>query len=174
MTIKPLQDPYPPLWYPSFSESGAEFAAREGMNFLSLGPPSLITALVAHYREHVADSGTDARKLGAMRQIYVADTDEQALAVARSAYEDCYHSITQLWHQNNDHAYDDFFAWEPCIANETILIGSVDTVRDQIQRLVSESRINYFVGSFAWGSLRPADSQRSFDLFTSSIAPHIY
>jgi alkanesulfonate monooxygenase SsuD/methylene tetrahydromethanopterin reductase-like flavin-dependent oxidoreductase (luciferase family) len=177
MTIKPLQAPYPPLWYPSFSESGAEFAAREGMSFMSLGPPSLITKLMARYRECAADignGGTDTLKLGAMRQIYVAETDEQAHAVAKPAYEDWYHSITQLWHQNNDHAYDDFFAWEPCLAGETILIGSIDTVRDQIQRLVAESGINYFVGSFAWGSLSPEESQRSLDLFTSKIAPHIY
>ena len=74
----------------------------------------------------------------------------------------------------NDHAYDDFFAWEPCLAGETILIGSIDTVRDQIQRLVTESGINYFVGSFAWGSLSPEESHRPLDLFTSRIAPQIH
>ena len=93
MTIKPYQEPYPPLWYPSFSESGVEFAAREGMNFMSLGPPSLITNLMARYREVAADGGngdTDTLKLGAMRQIYVAETDEQAFAVAKPAYDDWY------------------------------------------------------------------------------------
>ena len=177
MTLKPFQDPYPPLWYPSFSEAGVEFAAREGMHFMTLGPPSLITNLMARYRAVAADSGnggTDTLKLGAMRQIYVAETDEQAFAVAKPAYDDWYHSIMQLWHQHNDHAYDNFFAWDSCLAGETILIGSVDKVRDQIQRLVSESGINYFVGSFAWGSLSPEESQRSLNLFTSHIVPHIH
>ena len=177
MTLKPFQDPYPPLWYPSFSEAGVEFAAREGMHFMTLGPPSLITNLLARYREVAADSGkggTDRLKLGAMRQIYVAETDEQAFAVAKPAYAAWYHSILQLWHQHNDHAYDNFFAWDSCLAGETILIGSVAKVRDQIQQLVSESGINYFVGSFAWGSLSPEESQRSFDLFTSHIVPHIH
>jgi len=177
MALKPLQEPYPPLWYPSFSEAGVEFAAREGMHFMTLGPPSLITNLMARYREVAADSGnggTDKLKLGAMRQIYVAETDEQAFAVAKPAYDDWYKSIMQLWHQHNDHAYDNFFAWDLCLAGETILIGSVDKVRDQIQQLVSESGINYFVGSFAWGSLSPEESQRSLDLFTSHIVPHIH
>ncbi|MCZ6665071.1 MAG: LLM class flavin-dependent oxidoreductase [Gammaproteobacteria bacterium] len=177
MTMKPFQKPYPPLWYPSFSESGVEFAAREGMHFMSLGPPSLITKLIARYREVAADignGGIDKMKLGAMRQIYVAETEEEAFAVAKPAYDDWYRSILELWHQKNDHAYDDFFAWEPCLAGETILIGSVDTVRDQIQRLVTESGINYFVGSFAWGSLSPEESHRSLDLFTSRIAPEIH
>ena len=177
MTIKPFQDPYPPLWYPSFSEAGAEFAAREGMHFMSLGPPSLVTNLMARYRELASGTGdgvNDTVKLGAMRQIYVAETDEQAFAVAKPAYDDWYRSILQLWHQKNDHAYDNFFAWEPCLAGETILMGSVDKVRDQIQQLVSESGINYFVGSFAWGSLSPEASQRSFDLFATHIVPHVH
>ncbi len=177
MTLKPVQTPYPPLWYPSFSEDGVEFAAREGMHFMTLGPPPLVTTLMARYRAVAAASGpgdTDTLKLGAMRQIYVAETDEQAFAVAQPAYEDWYHSILRLWHQHNDHAYDNFFAWDACLAGETILIGSVDTVREQIQRLVSESGINYFVGSFAWGSLSPEESHRSLALFTSHIVPHIH
>ena len=51
MTIKPVQKPYPPLWYPSFSEAGVEYAAQHGFNFLSLGPPSLVTHLMDQYRE---------------------------------------------------------------------------------------------------------------------------
>ncbi len=177
MPLKPVQVPHPPLWYPSFSEAGVEFAAREGMHFMTLGPPSLVTTLMARYRAVAAASGpgdTDRLKLGAMRQIYVAETDEQAHAVARPAYEDWYHSILRLWHQHDDHAYDNFFAWDACLAGETILIGSVATVREQIQRLVSESGINYFVGSFAWGSLSPQQSHRSLALFTSHIVPHIH
>lgn len=173
MTLKPLQDPYPPLWYPSFSEAGAEFAAREGMHFMSLGPPSLVTSLMDRYRELASGPGGKAVKLGAMRQIYVAETEEEAFAIAKPAYDDWYRSILQLWHQRDDHAYDNFFAWDPCLAGETILIGSVEKVRDQIQELVSLSAINYFVGSFAWGSLSPEQSQRSFDLFASQIVPTI-
>lgn len=173
MTLKPLQDPYPPLWYPSFSEAGAEFAAREGMHFMSLGPPSLVTSLMDRYRELASGPGDNAVKLGAMRQIYVAETEEEAFAIAKPAYDDWYRSILQLWHQRDDHAYDNFFAWDPCLAGETILIGSVEKVRDQIQELVSLSAINYFVGSFAWGSLSPEQSQRSFDLFASQIVPAI-
>ena len=182
MTLKPVQTPYPPLWYPSFSDAGVEYAAQHGLHFLSLGPPSLVAHLMERYREisagnqdrevrfnaHVAEP-----KLGAMRQIYIAETEAAALATAKPAYQNWYESITQLWHRHNDTAYDGFFAWDPCFAGETILIGSVDKVREQIQQLVSESGINYFVGSFAWGSLTPAQSQQSLELFISEIMPQI-
>lgn len=182
MELGPLQQPYPPLWYPSFSESGVTYAAEHGFNFLSLGPPSLIAQLMATYRKVAAetDRGADringhieSPKLGAMRQIFVAESDEEARRIARPAYEAWYESITKLWHRNSDTSYDDFFRWDPCVAAETVLIGSVDKVREQIQRVVSESGINYFVGSFAWGSLAPAESRRSLELFVSEIVPQI-
>ena len=78
MVMKPLQRPYPPLWYPSFSQAGVEYAALHGFNFMTLGPPALVAQLMAQYRKmwaanahmpnringHVADP-----KLGALRQI---------------------------------------------------------------------------------------------------------
>lgn len=182
MEIKPLQRPYPPLWYPSFSEAGVEYAAQHGFHFMSLGPPALVAKLMGHYREvaatHANDAGrynehVTAPKLGAMRQIFVADTDEAAMAIARPAYEDWYTSITKLWHRRADTSYDNFFAWDGCLAAETILIGSVSKVRDQIQKLVAESGINYFVGSFAWGSLSPDQSRESLERFVSEIIPNV-
>ena len=41
-----------------------------------------------------------------MRQVFVADTDAEALEAARSAHQDWFHSITKLWHANGDHFPD--------------------------------------------------------------------
>lgn len=180
MEIEPLQRPYPPFWYPSFSEAGATYAAENGFNFMSLGPPTLITRLMTLYRETAGQTKTEydgklvvSPKLGAMRQIFIGETDDAAIDIAKPAYADWYQSITQLWHRRGDHAYDDFFDWDKCLAGETILIGSVDTVGEQIQQLVAASEINYFVGSFAWGSLSPSDSRDSLERFISEVIPSV-
>ncbi|MEM7542331.1 MAG: LLM class flavin-dependent oxidoreductase [Pseudomonadota bacterium] len=182
MEIKPLQQPYPALWYPSFSESGASFAAQNGCHFMSLGPPSLVAKLMDHYREIAAAQGTEDKRLNGhikvpmlagMRQIYVANTDEEAMAIAKPAYQDWYQSITKLWHHHNDTSFDAFFEWDACLAGETILVGSVDKVRNQIAELIEVSGINYFVGSFAWGSLSHEDSMQSLELFISEIIPSL-
>ena len=182
MKIKPVQQPYPPMWYPSFSQAGVEYAAAHGFNFMSLGPPALVRQLMAQYRElwlankdapDRINAHVTAPKLGAMRQMFIAETDAEALAVAQPAYADWYKSITQLWHRHGDHAYDQFFDWDAGLAGETVLVGSVAKVREQILRLVAETGINYVVGSFAWGSLSPAHSQRSLELFISEIMPAV-
>ena len=180
MEMRPLQQPYPALWYPSFSESGVEFAAAGGFHFLTLGPPALVAQLVSRYHEVAARHEGDPKrynpqvaqpKVGAMRQIFVADSDKEAMAIAEPAYADWYHSILKLWHRRGDRAYDEFFEWKNGLAAETTLVGSVAKVREQLQKLVAESGINYFVGSFAWGSLPPEQSRASLERFIAEIAP---
>jgi alkanesulfonate monooxygenase SsuD/methylene tetrahydromethanopterin reductase-like flavin-dependent oxidoreductase (luciferase family) len=180
MEMKPLQRSYPPLWHPSFTESGTAYAAEQGFNFMCIGPPALVAKLVRHYHEiwaahrdhpgrlngHVAQP-----RIGVVRQVFVAESDSAAQAIAAPAYADWYASITKLWRRHGDATYDEFFRLENCLAVETVLIGSVETVREKIQRVVAESGVDYFVGSFAWGSLSHAHSARSLELFCEEVAP---
>ena len=180
MEITPLQQPYPPLWYPTHNPESVTYAARHGYHFASLGPVSLVRQLTDHYRTvwaahredpdringHVAEP-----KLAAMRQVFIADTDEEALRVGRAAYDDWYTSITRLWHRHDDHSVDMLFDWDVGIAAETVLIGSPDTVKEKVVRLTREGGINCFIGAFAWGSLSPAQSRHSLELFARHVMP---
>ncbi len=180
--IAPLQRPYPPLWYPSFTESGTTYAAEHGYNFMSIGPPAVVARLMDRYREVWAEhrdrperlNGHVARpRLAVMRQVCVADSDAEAEAIAAPAYATFYDSITKLWHRYDDPTYDEFFRWENCLEGETVLVGSVATVREKVRRVVADSGVDYFVGSFAWGSLTPAQSRRSLELFVDGVMPAV-
>ncbi|MSR13569.1 MAG: LLM class flavin-dependent oxidoreductase [Gammaproteobacteria bacterium] len=182
MEIKPLQKPYPPLWYPTHNPDSVVYAAQHGYHFASIGPTSLIRQLIERYRkvwaEHEHDSDRinghiSVPKLGAMRQIFIADTDEAAMSIARTAYRSWYESITKLWHRHNDHAVDGLFDWDSGIAAETILVGSPSRIREQVARLINESGINYVVSSFAWGSLTHAQSTHSLELFVKEVIPAV-
>ena len=48
------------------------------------------------------DGHVAAPKIEILRQVVVADTDEEALETTRAANEDWYHSITKLWHDRDD------------------------------------------------------------------------
>ena len=108
-----------------------------------------------------------------MRQIFIADTDEEALRLARPAHDAWYQSITHLWHRHGDHSVDPLFDWDGGLAAETLLVGSPAKVREQVQRLVGESGINYFIGAFAWGTLTAAQAQRSLALFAQEVMPAV-
>ena len=180
MAMQPLQKPYPPLWYPTHNPSSVEYAARHGYNFATIGPNAHIGALIAQYKEVWARHRDDvtringhvtAPKLATMRQVFIADSDEQALRIARPAYQDWYRSITQLWHHHDDHSIDALFDWDKGIAAETVLVGSPQRIREQVTRLVAESGINYFIGAFAWGTLSHTQSKRSLELFAEEVMP---
>ena len=178
VSVKPKQKPKPPFWYPTFSEKGTKYAANHGFNFITLGPPELTAQLSALYQQTFEESKTGKQlnkkpKIGTMRQIFIADTDQEAMRIAEPAYNTWYRSITELWHKNNDTSFDDFFSWESCLNNETILVGSVDSVKSKILDLVEKTGINYFAGSFAWGSLPFEKSQESLCRFITEISPSL-
>jgi alkanesulfonate monooxygenase SsuD/methylene tetrahydromethanopterin reductase-like flavin-dependent oxidoreductase (luciferase family) len=182
MAVKPFQQPHPPLWYPTHNPDSVELAARAGYHFATIGPTPWVAQLTERFRTtwaaHQHDPGRMNGKemnprIGTMRQVVVADTDAEAMTIARNAYPQFYDSITWLWHRRNDRSVDQLFDWDKGLEGETILVGSPATVREKIQRLVTASGINYFMGSFAWGALTFEQSARSLDLFAREVMPAV-
>jgi alkanesulfonate monooxygenase SsuD/methylene tetrahydromethanopterin reductase-like flavin-dependent oxidoreductase (luciferase family) len=180
MAVQPFQKPYPPLWYPTHNPESLAYAARHGFNFVDLGPAAAVRQHVDAYRRtwdaHQHDSGringhVATPKLGVVRQVVVADTDEAARTAAVAAHATWFRSITQLWHEHDDHTPDGLFGWETAMQHETILYGSPSRVREQVGRLVQESSCNYVILCFAWGSLPHEQAMHSLQLFTQEIMP---
>jgi alkanesulfonate monooxygenase SsuD/methylene tetrahydromethanopterin reductase-like flavin-dependent oxidoreductase (luciferase family) len=180
MELHPLQHPYPPLWYPTHNPESVEYAARHGYHFVGLGPAAHVRQHVdaywqtwkAHRQEpgrlngHVAEP-----KVGILRQVCVADTDDEALEATRAAHRHWYHSITKLWHDHDDHTPDGLFAWETATQHETIIFGSPARVRAQVARLLEVSGCNYVICAFAWGTLPHEQTRRSLCLFAEEVMP---
>jgi alkanesulfonate monooxygenase SsuD/methylene tetrahydromethanopterin reductase-like flavin-dependent oxidoreductase (luciferase family) len=180
MELQPLQQPYPPLWYPTHNPESVEYAARHGYNFVGLGPAGAVRQHIDLYRQtweaHRNDPGrlsghVAVPKIGILRQIVVAENDNEALEAARTAHKDWYRSITKLWHDHDDHSVDGLFAWEPATEHETMLFGSPSRIREQMARLVETSGCNYVVCSFAWGTLPHDQALRSLQLFAREVMP---
>jgi alkanesulfonate monooxygenase SsuD/methylene tetrahydromethanopterin reductase-like flavin-dependent oxidoreductase (luciferase family) len=91
MRLRPKQRPYPPLWY----MRNPETAARGGMNCIVVGGLDTLEANVVRYRRlwaHYNGAGALTRqgtvpKIGLVTHVVVADTDEEAIAIARPAWE---------------------------------------------------------------------------------------
>ncbi len=112
-----------------------------------------------------------APKVGILRRVFVADTDDEAWAAMHAAHVDWYRSIMKLWHDYDDHTYDEVFAWEPSLRSETILFGAPARVREQLVRLLEVSGCNYVIGAFAWGTLSHAQALHSLRLFAEEVMP---
>ena len=180
MELQPFQQPYPPLWYPTRAVESVREAARQGYNCITIGPTDQVSQNADIYWETWdTHRGHDGRlnahdsepKFGVMRQVVVADTNEDALVLARAAHGDWYHSITKLWHTHGDHGPDNHFAWEPSIRDRSIIFGSPEGVKDQLSELMETSGCNYLACSFAWGTLTYEQSLHSLNLFAEEVMP---
>jgi alkanesulfonate monooxygenase SsuD/methylene tetrahydromethanopterin reductase-like flavin-dependent oxidoreductase (luciferase family) len=156
------------------------FVGGNGFNFVALGPAPFVHPLVEEYWRHWEERRDDPTRLnghvagpkvGIIRQVVVADSDEEALELARSAHAHWYETILGLWWAHDDHTYDELFAWEHAVEHETIVFGSPDSVREQVARMLEQSGCNYLACSFAWGNLPHEHALRSLRLFASDVMP---
>ncbi len=180
MEIHPLQKPYPPLWYPTHNPDSMGYIAENGFHYVGLGPSHQVRKNVDKYWEIWAQHKSDptrinahvtAPKVGVNRQIVIAETDAEALALTQKAHAGWYYSITKLMHDHNNDRDDALFNWDSATKHKTILFGSPDTVRADMQELVETSGCNYVICAFSWGDLSFEESARSMRLFADEVIP---
>ena len=103
----------------------------------------------------------------------IADTDDEAMKLARPAYLRWYESLTSLWRAFNSIPFRFSETLEKALANEVAIIGSPATVRAEVERHVAATGCNYFVGRFMYGNLPHEVAARSMELFAREVMPHL-
>ncbi len=87
MVLRPVQRPHPPLWYGVNVPDNAEWPAANDVNILAFGPRQIVRPIFERYRATRHRLGKDGSTLyGVGKHVVVADTDAEALAIARRAY----------------------------------------------------------------------------------------
>ena len=180
MVLRPVQKPYPPLWYPVIDPERAAWAGSQGINTVTLLPAndycrSVIDAYsqawqanrdsTARLNAHVAEP-----KFGLMRQVYIAETHEQALREAKAAYDVHSWAFLYLWDvfgEAQEHAY--LKDLDAGIAGGGLLFGTAAEVREQVERQLDATGANYFVANFTFGNLTDEQVVRSATAFTEEV-----
>ncbi|MFT5485232.1 MAG: alkanesulfonate monooxygenase SsuD [Paracoccaceae bacterium] len=186
MELRPLQEPHPPLWYPSSNPDGSRYAGENGFHYCTLGGVEMAKANIAAYREAYAKRGSTAgaqrpfpggAAIGISRQVTVAETDEAALKIAGPAYKVWHASLTKLWRENNvegpSFARNTVDTVEKAIAGGVHIAGSPETVREQLAEQIDALGVNYMVMAFNIGDMAHEDAMRSIALFGEEVMPKL-
>jgi alkanesulfonate monooxygenase SsuD/methylene tetrahydromethanopterin reductase-like flavin-dependent oxidoreductase (luciferase family) len=131
---------------------GAAEAARRGVNIVSTLGTTALRAVVQSFREAAAGQPL---LVGAQRHVLIADTDDEAMKLARPAYQRWYENLTSLWRSFNSVPLRFFDTLEKAVENDVAIVGC-----------------NYFVGRFMYGNLPYPVAARSQDLFAREVMPH--
>ena len=177
--IHPRQKPYPPLWFPSSDRNSIEFTAKHGYHTVLNTSAPEAGKLYAQYREvwtrHRSDTGRHnahvrAPKLGKSQHVFVADSDAEAQATGRAAYQVWNEHLTHL---TRKHGKPDLLNVSPQspAAVMRLVAGSPATVARELAEIVRESGINYLLLVFSFGDLAPERAMRSMDLFVAKVMP---
>jgi len=170
---KPLQRPHPPIFQPfASSERSIRWCAQEGVTAV-LPPlhPTLEARLIALYAEVSGRPAGDG--VGLLRDVVVAPTDDEAMALWRDSGAFC----GAAWFEpfGFSRGLDDPAGGErPDLFDAGLaLVGSVDTVTRQLERLRARLPVDWL---FAWtynGLVPHAALMRSIELFATRVLPRV-
>ena len=186
---QPLQKPHPPIYYGATSPDSPAMVARRGWNLaLSRQPLANCAKAIAKYRAERAavgnaNGGGDAIMV---RDVYVAETDEQA-------WEEAVPEIARFWQL----ATDNFWRGDSVSADDlprfterfpyfpggltvqrlnewgTSLIGSPETVVRKARQMIETARPDSLVGMVSFGGLSHQQVMRSIELFGTRVMPEL-
>jgi alkanesulfonate monooxygenase SsuD/methylene tetrahydromethanopterin reductase-like flavin-dependent oxidoreductase (luciferase family) len=186
-SVPSVQQPYPPLWYPTARAESVPWAARHGLNFLDAFVSAIAGSsmdglgLVALYEQEYARQQDAPDRLNAhvpdplhgfIRHIVVADSDAAANAIAHPAFERFSERFNQLWLDRagrvplrmNYHEFTD---------RGFLLAGTSATVAGELARQQRREGGNYVVGVFAFGDMATTDALTSMHHFARDVVPRI-
>jgi len=178
---KPLQKPWPPLWFPSSNRESIEFTARHGYHTAFLGRLADCKPHFERYREiweqHKADperhnAHVAAPFLAKTQHMVIADTDAEAERLGLEAYATW---ASHIHHLTRKHGRPDVHKTEPFAPDSTqpLVAGTPGTVLEKLRQMLQMTSANYLLCIFSFGDLAPEHAMRSLELFTSEVKPEL-
>jgi alkanesulfonate monooxygenase SsuD/methylene tetrahydromethanopterin reductase-like flavin-dependent oxidoreductase (luciferase family) len=177
--VKPFQQPWPPLWFPSSNRESIEFTARHGYHTAFIGKHADCKPLFERYRElwekHRNDPGRHNAHvsepfLARTQHLVIADTDAQAEKLGLRAYEAWaahIHHLTRKLGRPDVHKttpYDEDSA-------QRLIAGAPRTAAQKLEEMLRLTGANYLLCVFSFGDLAPEDAMRSIELFARDVSP---
>lgn len=176
LSVRPVQEPHPPLWYASSNTTTAEWAGAHAVNFVGRwNGGTFVPAAEAYWRawDGAGRPGGDAPRLGVAATVYIGRTDREAEDRFRQANAVFCQALTKLWHDHGDHRVDGFADTEGALRGGNALAGSAETVRERLVGQVREAPVNYFEATLAFGDLTPEESRANLHAFAEDVMPAV-
>lgn len=183
---QPLQKPHPPIYYGASSPDSPAMVARRGWNLaLSRQPLTNCAKAIDKYRAELANTGSGHKGDAIMvRDIYIADSDEQA-------WREAVPELMRYWQLATDNywrgetlteadliRFTERYAYYPGGLTfkrldewGTSLIGSPETVIKKARMAIETVKPDSLVGMFQFGALKHEQVMRSLELFGKKVMP---
>jgi len=194
---RPYQTPHPPVWIPSQGSSEtvawSSHPDRKYPFLVTFSSADLVARYHNTYRDKALEYGYEAApdQLGWACPIYVAETDERAMAEAGRAVETLFNDFLRQSFEmlmppgyTSMRSMKNFIAMrrglgggrataEGLIESGTALIGSPETVLAGIERMRERTGFGILVALLQFGILSDDLTRRNMNLFAAEVMPHL-
>ena len=179
--VKPLQRPYPPLWFPSSNRDSIDFTARHGYHTAFLGKLADCKPLFDRYRElweeHRRDPGRHNAHvaepfLAKTQHLVIAERADEAKRLGEAAHRTWnahLHHLTRKLGRPPVHNTDAYSAESA----HPLITGTPQEAAEKLAELIRATGVNYLLCVFSFGDLAPEHAMRSLELFASEVKPKL-
>jgi alkanesulfonate monooxygenase SsuD/methylene tetrahydromethanopterin reductase-like flavin-dependent oxidoreductase (luciferase family) len=182
LSVTPVQRPHPPVWYASGNPRSAVWAAENDVNFVGRWNGGSFVQTARTYwdawqaaREDASDeSAAGAQpRVGVSATVLIGPTE----AAARERFDRAQAlfgaRMMKVWHDNGNHQVDALADGSAQIEAGNMLVGTMDSVREQVVAQVREAPLNYFEIKPLFGDLSYEEGVANLTAFCEGVMPAV-
>jgi len=175
-TVKPVQQPMPPIWIGANADVAIRRAARIG-DCWYINPHNTLTTIerqMGVYKRALDEAGKAfPRELPMRREVSVAPTRAEAIRRAQPYLEEKYKAY-RAWGQDKvmpagddfDHGFDE-------LLEDRFLLGSPVEVAEQMIRLNRRLGVNHIVASVHWPGMPNSLALDQLQILAEDVMPQV-
>ena len=176
---KPVQEPWPPLWFPSSNRESIAFTARHGYHTALMAKTADCKSLFDEYREIWQRHRNDPDRhnahvpepfLARTQHLVIADAEAEAEKLGLQAFETW---IGHIHHLTRKAGRPDVHKIDPHAEDSTqrLIAGTPGAVLEKLQEVIRATGANYLLCIFSFGDIAPQHALRSLELFAGDVMP---
>ncbi|MFC8667634.1 LLM class flavin-dependent oxidoreductase [Streptomyces sp. NPDC057199] len=190
---RPYQQPHPPIWVPGTgSTETMKWVAEHRYNYMSVfAPAAIIKTWFDKFRQAADAAGYEPapEQLGWLIPIFIGETHEKAVADAREHLDWLYRVGLRL---RSEYFYPPGYltsnslrgilssgakpfaeiSYEELIEKRYVVVGSEESVTEQLGRLQDELGFGNLLALLQIGSMGPERTRENMDRFATGVMPH--
>jgi alkanesulfonate monooxygenase SsuD/methylene tetrahydromethanopterin reductase-like flavin-dependent oxidoreductase (luciferase family) len=176
MALKPVQTPYPPLWFAANNDVAVERSARMADAWV-INPHAKLSVLerqMALYRKTLQQAGKPfPAELPMIKELYVAPDRRTAIRECRSFLEAKYQAYA-AWGQDKALPQGDSFdlAFDELV-QDRFIIGAPDDCVRELRRYTEALGVNCFIFRIQWPGMEQSNVLRTIKLLAKRVMPEL-
>jgi alkanesulfonate monooxygenase SsuD/methylene tetrahydromethanopterin reductase-like flavin-dependent oxidoreductase (luciferase family) len=175
--LRPKQQPHPPIWIAADVDAAVRRAGRLGAAWYT-NPRAGLASLQRQaevYRGALHEAGNPLPELFPIRrELFIAPTDREARRTALPHLLDQlaqYERMGQFEAMPKEDQYPRTFGEDEI--PDAFLVGSPESLAEQIERYVEALGVNHFVVKIQWAGMPHREVLRSIELIGEQLAPRL-